>query len=984
MKPENVLITPDHQVKVMDLGVARLAEEALRLSQTGAFVGSIQYAAPEQFRGGGDTDARSDLYALGLLLYELAVGVNPFAGGSVPEMLRRVLHDEPRRAGEANPQLSAFYEDVVHQLLAKKPDERIQTAVELAEILEQGEQSAWWQKRAREIQADTSRPLRRPRIARDTVLCGRDAEVAALRSCFERAKGGEGQVVLVSGEAGIGKTRLVDELVGRLHAGGEDFDFLFGSYPPGGASSTGGAFSTAYREQFGEDGSARRLADLPLLVPAFDALLRGEPPPPGAVRLDLGSIETCFAHATRSLAAERPQIVLIDDLNYASEEGRTLYASLARSIASERVLLIGTLREGTTCEAMSGVGALPHATQLELSRLGAKDLAQLLVAVFRSERLADELGFRIAQKSDGNPFFLFEILRGLRESGLISERDDGSWTRTGEIRDIEIPSSVMDLIEARIHGLDEEDQEVLDVAACCGYRFDPLLVAATLGLSRIPLLRQLGRLERTRRLVRSAGMSWTFDHHQVQQALYDGISELLRREYHGALGDTLERLRGAADADPETLDGELVLELCEHFLRSGDADRTRRYVFGAVTHLERSYLNESAVDLCQRALDAPGLLEPEQRCRILNRQAATLSTMGRREAERIAVDACVRLADEIADVVLRIGARERRTWYLLAVVRLAEAERVAAGSIAIGRADGTPAQLRIALHAQTVCLYAMGRYAEGLAVQDDIVRSAAEDGNASALRSLGHRGLFLSRLGHHSEAIECLETSVRDARERKDLPSLGIGLVNLGPIWSSLGEHAKAREILTESRRTLRQVGHRRPESYALHRLGNALVRAGDPAAARRRYAAALEIRTEIGYRGGKAESLIRLAALDVDEGRTDEARAALEEAAEIARDADMPGARLLAAVHLARLPGYDAKDALQIVTGLGDRVEHDILMESRYRLWTLTGDGSHLAEAHRLLEVARDHAPPEFRDSMVANVPIQRAIAADFAAAGR
>src|SRR5262245_26060302 len=156
MKPENVLITKDHAVKVMDLGVARLSDEALRLSQTGAFVGSIHYAAPECFDDGGrNVDGRADLHALGLVLYELACGVNPYFADSVPETLKKVLHEAPRRLGDVNPQLSPFFEEVVHTLLAKKPGERFADANALLEVLDGGEKSEWWKARAKAIRAET-------------------------------------------------------------------------------------------------------------------------------------------------------------------------------------------------------------------------------------------------------------------------------------------------------------------------------------------------------------------------------------------------------------------------------------------------------------------------------------------------------------------------------------------------------------------------------------------------------------------------------------------------------------------------------------------------------------------------------------------------------------------------------------------------------------------------------------------------------------
>jgi hypothetical protein len=454
LKPENVLITPDHQIKVMDLGVARLMDEAVRLSQTGAFVGSLHYAAPEQFDAGGkDLDGRADLHALGLVLYELSTGQHPFMADSVPEIVRHVLRTEPRKVGQIHPQLSAFFEEAVQCLLAKDRESRFASATALFTALEAGEESAWWRARARSIQVETKCPIRRIRIPRETAVYGREKELAKLTTLYENARAGDGQVVLIEGEAGIGKSRIVDELIGRLQQEGEDLNFLFGSYPPGGAATASGGFSTAYREQFGEAGCADYLPTTPVLVPGFDALLRGEPTPEGKEPLTKESLQTCFVNATRALAAERTTVVLIDDLHFAPDEGRSLFTSLAMAVPGHRVLLIGTTRPGVSGEWLAGLTRLDQAQQLALHRLGPKDLMALLRDTLRSEQLATALAAQIATKSDGNPFFVFEIIRGLREGQFITQKDDGTWVSTRVIDEIQIPSSVLDLVNARVADL---------------------------------------------------------------------------------------------------------------------------------------------------------------------------------------------------------------------------------------------------------------------------------------------------------------------------------------------------------------------------------------------------------------------------------------------------------------------------------------------------------------------------------------------------
>jgi hypothetical protein len=622
LKPENVLITDDHRVRIMDLGVALDRQEIERLSRTGEFVGAFGYAAPEQFQG-KEVDGRADLFALGEVLYELASGRHPFHAKNVDEVIHRVLNDTPRRVAELSPQLSPYVEEVIHALLGKTADERPGSAGFVRELLEEGEDSAWWADRATTIRRVTNRPLRRMRIPRETALYGRDGDLAALDALYDKAKAGDGQMVLVGGEAGIGKTRLVDEFVGRLQQSGEDVNFLFGSYPPGGAATASGAFATAYREHFGEASLDEALKEYitvtPLLIPAFAALLKGDATPEGAEPLTKDSLQTVFVHATRALAAERPTVVLIDDLHFAPEEGRALFASLALALPGHRILLVGTSRPGLPEEWVSNLERHEYATRRELGRIAPHDLALLLEDAFASKQLAEDLAEQITLKSDGNPFFAFEIIRGMREGRYITRLPDGRWTRTGEVDRIEIPSSITDLIQARMADLDEGDRELLDAAACWGFRFDPALVAAATGSLLIPALRRFAYLESKHRLVRSAGDGFVFDHHQLQEVLCGALPAALAREYHAALATALEAREQAAEKDPKELDGTICIDLSEHCLRGGRGDAALRYLDAALDHLEAGYLGEEAIGLSERALNVSQLLKGKQRASLLLR-----------------------------------------------------------------------------------------------------------------------------------------------------------------------------------------------------------------------------------------------------------------------------------------------------------------------------------------------------------------------------
>ena len=143
LKPENVVITPDQVVKIMDLGVARLQDEAIRLSQTGHFIGSLEYAAPEQFGNDAqEVDGRVDLHALGLLLDQLATGTHPFRDESAQLVIQHVLHDVPAPAARCNPRLSPFFEEALATLLAKDRARRFASAEQLPPCSSRGRRAS--------------------------------------------------------------------------------------------------------------------------------------------------------------------------------------------------------------------------------------------------------------------------------------------------------------------------------------------------------------------------------------------------------------------------------------------------------------------------------------------------------------------------------------------------------------------------------------------------------------------------------------------------------------------------------------------------------------------------------------------------------------------------------------------------------------------------------------------------------------------------
>jgi len=584
IKPENVLITSDHQIRIMDLGVAKMEAATVPLTGEGQFAGSLLYGAPEQIRQQvvGPT---ADLYALGVTLYELATGSNPFQSDDPAAVLHAHLEEVPAKPQEREPDLSHFFSEVVATLLAKEPKQRFASAEELERVLQEAEQTSWWSERRHVLEQERTRLPRIP-VRRETKLHGRETDLALLHEAWDRAQRGEGNSVLLEGEAGIGKTRLVDAFLQNLN--GEDACVLYGSYPPSGGM---GGISDAILDHFGtgnlEENLRPYLTVTPSLVPAFAALVRHDTPPEGSQAVQADAVHAVCVHLMRALATERPLLWVIEDLHFADPDSRMLILSLARAVEGHGILLLLTMRPGLAEEQLTHFGRLDSFRRLSLGRLSAREVIELLRDAFRSVALAEKLGGKIAYQSDGIPFFVFEMIRGLKEGQFIAQLPDGSYVESKVIERIEVPSAVKSLIEVRLRGLADEERAILDVGSVLGFEFDPHLVASVRDTKRVTILERLASIERRSGVVRAAGRRHCFDHHQIQEVVYADLTETLREEYHSLLAKACSAQRGVAGKDPKDIRGEVAYFIAHHHLNGSRPEDGLPHLIPALDHLGR-------------------------------------------------------------------------------------------------------------------------------------------------------------------------------------------------------------------------------------------------------------------------------------------------------------------------------------------------------------------------------------------------------------
>ena len=1005
LKPENVLITPEHEIRIMDLGVAKLLEVSQHITGEGEFAGSLLYAAPEQFRGESVGPA-ADLYALGVLLFELATGENPFKRDTAAGVIQAHVNLIPPRIDELEPSVSPLLSELVATMIAKDPADRFKTARDVLSVLADGEDSKWWHAR---MSMRSDRLLRLP-LRKETSLHGRATELARLRTAWTSAQRGRGATVFVEGEAGIGKTHLIEEFLRDVQAAG--VRVLYGACEP--SDELAGVLD-GIRAEFGGPGLAERihpyLRDVPGLVPAFVALLNHELPPADSGPLSGEAIRALCVRFMKSLADERPLVWIVEDLSAASRESREMVLSMARAVRECRVLLVLTSRPGVPEHEISTLGRLARFERFELPRLESSQIVSMLEDAFRNKDLAQQLGARIAEKSDGVPFFVLEIVRGLRAGQFITQLPDGSFVQTQQIEGFEVPDAVRDLIKGRLVGLSERQRAVLDLASVVGVSFDVSLLATALDSKRIHVLQTLAEVERRFGLVHGETDGCVFDHSQLRDVLYGALMPELRREYHTLLARTHLAICESSGSEPDPV---LV---AHHFLHGTEPLSAGPYLDRAMVKLQATYQEEATRSLIALALQTPGLLSNERRASLLVHLAERLDLLGRSTEARAALDEARDIAAEVGDD--RLGARVgRRLGIHIGMTKGGEgALEVLEEALALARRAGD-VRLESAIigNLGTVHL-SLGRHEEAREHFEHRRRICEEhddvEGAAAATANLGN---VYWHVGEFQKAQACHEVHLATSKGSGDRYGEAIATGNVAHVLSALGQYSDSRRLDARYYELSSQIGFRQGEAIAVGNMGDDLTRIGRFRDARARYEQSSMISLEIGDVQGEAQAIRGLANLAFLQGDPESAASKLTKAIAVQRELGDPeglAATLLALARAERMRGDDAtagrlleealeagssvhspdvliltelervwlhgtgSDAVEeLLVRLGRRLRHATRVEAHFRLWQLGGARQHLHRASQLLVEQRQHLSESDFRSMVENVPLVRELA--------
>ncbi|WP_305857205.1 response regulator [Balneatrix alpica] len=592
LNPRNIIWNPATQeLRLADFGVAsELSLEVPLVTNLNHLIGSLPYMAPEHTgRVNRVLDYRADYYSLGVTLYELFSGQLPFTSHDPMTLVHSHLAITPAAPQQWNPTIPNALGAIILKLMAKAPEERYQSLYGLkVDLLEA----------KRQLQAagtvtdfalaskDVATQLLQPQH-----LYGREAMLEHLQQEFQLVSQGSCRLVMISGYSGVGKTALVTAMQkpilakrGRFLSG--KFDQLKRDIPYLAFQQLGGELLQSILSEDEQEVSLWRdrlqqalgnnaklitdlLPELALLLPDSTEV---PPLPPTEAQNRFHYVVQQFIRCFCS--ADHPLVICLDDLQWASSASLKLIEVLITDPQLHHLLILGTYRVNEV-DSRHPLQQLIHQLEehqhaprvLELGPLALENVQQLVADTLHSSKVEiAPLAQLCFEKTLGNPFFLNQLLQTLVKDKLIycdQEAGQWRWDLTG-IRDWDVSANVVDLMTRKIRQLSPAAQQVLQLAACIGNRFELATLAHLLKQQQLPLstLEECLRagvlvpldsqfyLEENLQQVKDPHSQFRFLHDQIQQAAYGLLAEQQRAEAHLCIG---RYLQSQAQAGTEAL-----------------------------------------------------------------------------------------------------------------------------------------------------------------------------------------------------------------------------------------------------------------------------------------------------------------------------------------------------------------------------------------------------------------------------------------------
>ncbi len=883
IKSENIMFTSAGDIKVMDFGLAKIQDASI-LTKEASVLGTISYMSPQQAIG-EVIDKRSDIYSLGVVMYELLTKKLPFAGDYEMAVIYSILNEEPLGVREINEAVPKPLEQIVAKALKKDLNQRYQSAEELIEDLKKVKfhlNLVQPEETVEELELVATEEMSRVEERGFTSeLVGREEQLENMKLLLNKSVMGNGQTVFVIGEAGIGKTRLTWEF--EKHSKTLKCRMLKSQCQLRGSGYPYQPFVDAIRSFFEIKGIEddqklmeyvrENAAELENIMPVIRLFLNIK----GSSKFVIEGKEQFWDAIFRlilKISAERPLIIFIDDLHWADEDTLNLFYYLSRNIYNSKIMLLGTYRpEDVKQEDEEKVHPLKEIqyemnrdgilSVIELNRLDSVEIRKMTNSIFKHSEFGDKFFQTLAGETEGNPFYVIETLKLLLAEGIIVKTDK-SFSLKNDYDKFSIPSKVHDLVMLRIERLGDEDREILEVGAVEGESFHSGTLMECLGLSKIKLLKKLQSLEREHHIIHPADKMYRFDHAKIREALYDEINPELKVEYHIMIGDYLENTYKG--------DERMAPNIAWHFLSGNQKGKALPFIMIAAGRAKEVFSNDQAIYFFKKAVEI--IEEGEVRTE---------------EPDIIKETAYEGLSDVLALTGKHTESLENYELLKNSVshspVKEAELLRKM-GSVyaSIGRND----------YAYNILNTAENKLLSIISYNDNNENIKNEYRNEYDVirgKIKFTKAVVLKTKGHYEDAQKEIEDGLKLLGEEGNYKDRGIAYNNLGNILYDQGDYSNASRMYSRSLELREKISDKKGIAETYNNLSNVYSNLGDSRRSIDMMEKSLSIMKEIGFRMGIAGLYNNLAATYQDVGKYREAYDMFKTSLKIREEiGDLPG----------------------------------------------------------------------------------------------
>ncbi len=892
LKPSNVMLASGHaaattqtpngnfQIKIVDFGLAKFADVSANLTESGVMLGTINYMSPEQGQA-LPIDSRSDLYSLGVILYELAAGQLPFTADTPIAILFQHITQSPPFLRSVDPSISPEFEALVLSLLAKRPNDRPPSAEALLHAL------AGLTSLGAPAPTEIVAAPRADAVFR-AGLIGRQAELARLSAYLDQAWAGEGRMIIIEGEAGVGKTRLAAEIAGqaRLRGGmrlrGTCHETERVPYGPV-AEWLDDAFRLS--ENFGEivAGFEPELARLiPRLIPPGSPAADGD--------LDAQHAKLRFFDAVMRVLARlserKPLLLLLDDMQWADEATLELLHYLTRNTRGQRIFICATARREDRDESSPLAALLRDLSRqrlverIGLERLSPQATSDLIAALLGLGESPHGLAERIYTESEGNPFFVEEILKALAEEGLLVRRG-GRWRLEADagLTMLRIPATIVDVIERRLSHLADADRDALNWAAVLGYEFTYDILWPATGREEDALLDALDSLLHGQLLaeVRDPRQDkYRFTHAKIREVVYTSLSSARRKRMHRSAGEAIERVHAARLEEMSPI-------LAHHFAEGGDVPKAVRYGIQAGDRARKVYANQEAIAFYRQAIELiGGISDADLQILLVEHLIAAHRGLGEVYHLIGEYEPAAASFRAVSDLVSRTNRDEAERRRLLAEAwrglgqtreRIGEyAEALRCYDQGLSNLDASESEERARLLNAMAAVYIhQGKYEQVRSHCEQAIRSARDISDIVAT-AYGYLGVTAKFQDDYDRAVDYHLKALALWEKVNDKSQVAKELNNLGMLAEENNVYDEAVDYYQKSLALCQEVGHSLGTASLLNNLGVIHQDRGQLEQARDYFQQSLGIYQRIGSKDGVAIAYSNLAEICIARGKTDEA----------------------------------------------------------------------------------------------------------------